>query len=115
MEIKLQEFVRKTLEEIKAGLPNGYLVEESIDFKVALTTSTNKSGGVEIKVISGGIEKGNELVQIVSFSVINEIEKDRSTKSSAETILKYVGKGLKTLNKISEEENKNSKSKKLPK
>jgi|GEM_PF-5277686 len=102
MEIRLQEFVRKTIEEINAGLPQGYVVEETIDFEVSLATSTNKSGGVEIKVVSGGIEKGNELVQIVSFSVVNEVDKERSEKKSGDTVLKYIDKGLKKLNKYSD-------------
>ncbi|MEI8201460.1 MAG: hypothetical protein WCH34_00495 [Bacteroidota bacterium] len=106
MEILLQEFISKTLEEINEGLPGGYIIEGTIDFEVSLTTSTNKSGKVEIKVISGGLEKGNELVQNVYFSVINELEKKRSEKNSADTIFKYIEKGLKKINTISEKSGK---------
>ncbi|MFN4084275.1 MAG: hypothetical protein ACK4K9_11650 [Bacteroidia bacterium] len=101
METNLNDFVKKTIEEITSGLPDGYVVEDSINFEVSITSTTNKAGGIEIKVVSGGIQKGSELVQTVSFSIINEVEKDRSAKRTGDNILKYLDKGLKKLSKLS--------------
>lgn len=101
METNLNDFVKKTIEEITAGLPTGYVVEDAINFEVSITSTTNKAGGVEIKVVSGGIQKGSELVQTVSFSIVNEVEKDKSAKKTGDNILKYLNKGLKKLTKLS--------------
>lgn len=106
MEINLQLFIRKTLEEINAGLPENYVVDDTIDFEVSVTTSNNKSGGLEIKVVSGQLSKGNELVQKVYFSVINQKVKTESDKRAADNAIKVIGKGIKALNKLNEKEKK---------
>ena len=106
MEIRLQEFIKKTIEEINSGLPKDYVVDETIDFKVSVTTSTNKSGGVEIKVVSGGIEKGNELVQTVSFAVVNEVEKEKADKKTGDKFLNIIDEGIKKFDKHPDLRNK---------
>jgi len=104
MDIRLQEFVRKTIEEITSGLPGDYVVDDTIDFEVSVTTSTNKSGGIEIKVLSGEISKENELVQKVFFSVINHKDKTQAEKRAANNIIKFIDKGIKALNKYSDQQ-----------
>ena len=104
MDIRLQEFVRKTIEETTSGLPGDYVVDDTIDFEVSVTTSTNKSGGIEIKVLSGEISKENELVQKVFFSVINHKDKTQAEKRAANNIIKFIDKGIKALNKYSDQQ-----------
>jgi hypothetical protein len=41
MEITLKDYIKKTLEEINAGLPAGYVIEETIDFEVSISTITS--------------------------------------------------------------------------
>jgi hypothetical protein len=102
MSISLQEFVRKTIDEVNSALPKGYVIEDAIDFELSVTTTNTRNGGIEIKVLSGKVEKENQTVQSVYFSVINEKDKAKSEKNSINNILKSVGKGLKSLSKISE-------------
>lgn len=109
MEIRLQEFVRKTIDEITSGLPDNYVVDDTIDFEVSVTTSTNKSGGIEIKVLSGEISKENELVQKVFFSVINHKDKTQADKRAADNVIKFIDKGIKALNKLAEQQKKEKK------
>jgi hypothetical protein len=109
MEIRLQEFIRKTIEEINSGLPGDYVVDDTIDFEVSVTTSTNKSGGLEIKILSGEISKNNELVQKVFFSIINHKDKTQADKRAADNVIKFIDKGIKALNKHAEETKKEKK------
>ena len=74
----MKDYIRKTLEEINAGLPAEYVIEETIDFEVSVSTSLNKKGGVEIKVLTGTIATEDQSVQTVSFSVINEADRKKS-------------------------------------
>ena len=106
MEIRLQEFISKTIEEITSGLPDKYVVDDTIDFEVSVTTSTNKSGGLEIKVLTGEISKSNELVQKVFFSVINQKDKAQSDKKAANDVIKFIDKGIKALSKNSTQSEK---------
>ena len=109
MEIRLQEFIRKTIEEITSGLPDKYVVDDTIDFEVSVTTSTNKSGGLEIKILSAEISKENELVQKVFFSVINQKDKEQSDKRAVNNTFKLLDKGIKYLGKHSDQQNKEQK------
>lgn len=95
MEIKLQDFVRKTIEEINAGLPENYIIEDAIDFEVSVTTSNNKSGGLQVKVVSGQLSKENELMQNVYFSVINEKAKKAALNKSANDLISVINKVIK--------------------
>jgi hypothetical protein len=104
MEITLKDYIKKTLEEINAGLPVGYVIEDTIDFEVSISTSINKKGGVEIKVLTGSIASENESVQTVCFSVINESDKKKSFDQSAKRLLNYAEKGIKRLSKLSEQQ-----------
>lgn len=99
MEIRLQEFIQKTIDEITSGLPDNFVVDDTIDFEVSVATSTNKSGGLEIKVLSGKISNENELIQKVYFSIIDQKVKSRSDKRTADNIIKYIAKGIKTIEK----------------
>lgn len=105
METALKDFIRKTIEEINAGLPEGYALDEAIEFEVSIMSKTNSSGGIEIKVINGAIEKEKELVQTVNFAIINEKQKAKSDKKAANNIIKWIDKGVKQLNKYSAIEN----------
>ncbi|MBK8086846.1 MAG: hypothetical protein IPK31_02095 [Chitinophagaceae bacterium] len=109
MEIRLQEFIRKVVEEINSGLSGDYVVDDTIDFEVSVTTSTNKSGGLEIKVLTGEISKSNELVQKVFFSIINQKDKIQADKKTADNVIKFIDKGIKAFNKHSEEIKKEKK------
>lgn len=103
MEIRLQEFIKKTINEITSGLPENYVIDEAIDFEVSVTTTTNKSGGLEIKVLSGDISKSNEIVQNVYFSVINQKNKNQSDKKAVNSFITSIEKVIKTLGKYSDQ------------
>lgn len=101
METNLKEFIKKTLEEINAAMPKDYVLDESIEFEVSVTTNNTKSGGIEIKVVSGGISKANQLVQRVNFSVTNLKAKAQADKKVGETAIKVLAKGIKEINNLS--------------
>lgn len=56
METNLKEFI-KTLEEINAGMSQNYVLNESKEFEVSVTTNNTKSGAIEFKVASGMLLK----------------------------------------------------------
>lgn len=101
MENSLKEFIRQTIEEINSGLPENYVVDDAIEFEVSVSTTKTKSGGLEIKILTGEISNSNEFVQKVSFAVINEKHRSQSDKKNASNIIKYIGRGIKELNKHS--------------
>ena len=99
MENSLKEFIQKTIEEINSGLPENYVVDDAIEFEVSVSTKQSKSGGLEIKILTGEISNSNEFVQKVSFAVVNGKYKTETDKKNASNIIKYIGRGLKELSK----------------
>lgn len=98
-DITINEFIHKTVEEIESGLPAGYVINDSIDFEVAVTTSESKNGGVDLKVVSGKLSDDKEVIQKINFSIVNSEQKERELKKSGDTIIKYIDKGIKVLSR----------------
>ena len=74
-------------------IPAGYVIEETIDFEVLVSTSLNKKGGVEIKVLTGNISKEDQSIQTVAFSVINEADKKKIIRPIGQTLIELYRKG----------------------
>ena len=99
----ISEFIKGTISEIEAGLPEGYSIEETIDFEISLTTNTSKDGNLNIQVFSGNLKDDKEASHMVSFSVINSSKKDEDGKR----FVKHFVKSMKQLSKIGEQTEQN--------
>lgn len=96
METSLKIFIEKAIEEINAGLPEGFIIDDAINFNVSIIHTSKKAGGIEIRVVSGGLERSNRIIHTVSFSVINEIERNRALNKNIEDFSKSLVKGFKS-------------------
>jgi len=101
-ELTINEFITKTVEEIEAGLPQGYILNDSIDFEVAVTTRESINGGVDVKIVVGKLSNEDEVVQKINFSIINSMQKDKELKKSGDMVIKYINKGIKELSKVNQ-------------
>lgn len=96
METTLQEFIKKTVAEIQSGLPEGYELSDEIAFDISVITTTGKQGKVDIKVISGEVDKENQIVHNINFGVVHSKAMDQKANS----IISYVQQGLLALNAL---------------
>lgn len=99
-ELSIKEFITKTVEEIEAGLPHGYILNDSIDFEVAVATRESINGGIDVKIVVGKLSNENEVVQKINFSIINSEQKDKELRKSGDLVIKYINKGIKELSKV---------------
>ena len=101
-ELSIKEFISKTVEEIEAGLPQGYILNDSIDFEVAVATRESINGGIDVKIVVGKLSNENEVVQKINFSIINSEQKDKELRKSGDLVIKYINKGVKELSKANQ-------------
>jgi len=76
-ETKLTKFVKKTIEDLSKGLPSNYRLDTRLFFELSVVTSTNRKGGLDIKVLSGDAGKEVKNIQKIRFSVVNEISEKK--------------------------------------
>ena len=113
-QLSISEFIQKTISEIESSLPGGYAIDDSIDFEISVTTTETAGGGIDLKVISGKLTDGHEIVQKINFSIIDAVKKDKDLKKSTNTLIKSLGRGMKELAKVGEQlEKKPSQPKQL--
>ena len=102
METSIGGFISKTIEEIKSGLPDGYEIENEIQFEISIISSQNKRGGITLKIANGEIDREKQTVQNIKFSVVNPKKKKENLDSEAETYLKHIDTGLNLLKNLGE-------------
>jgi hypothetical protein len=88
-EPKVTDFVKETLKELSAGVPEKFRLDSKIFFELSVVSSKKKGGGVDIKVVSGSASQEVQNVQKIKFSVTNE--------ESEKKDLKAAGAGIKAL------------------
>ena len=66
------EFVKSTVEQIKAGLPQGFMVRGDIEFELSVISGDKVGGGLQLQVLKFGGEVKNEQVQKVKFAVTDK-------------------------------------------
>ena len=81
METSIKEFIRKTTEEIRSGIPDGYEISDEIAFDISLISTTTKSGSIKVQIASGDIDKQKQIVHNVNFGIINSREHNLSISS----------------------------------
>ncbi len=90
MEQDLREFIKNTIRNINEGLPQDYTIKGEIFFDVSVITSSNKSGGMSIKVLSGNLDKEKQVVQRINFRVVNKVEEKISIETGFQIVQRFI-------------------------
>lgn len=101
----IKDFIKKTLEEIETGLPKGYEISHEIAFNISLITTTNKKGGLNIKIASGEINKEKQTVHSINFGVVNSKKQEETMHQNATSVISYIKQGFSALASIPTEIN----------
>jgi hypothetical protein len=94
MDATIKDFIQKTVEEIHSALPDGYEISDEIEFDISLITTTNKKGGVNIKIANGEINKEKQTVHSINFGVVNVKKQQETMQKNATSIISIVEQGL---------------------
>ncbi len=105
MNDSIKDFIQKTLLEINEGLPSEYEINDEINFDISLITTTNKRGGLDIKIASGEIDKEKQTVHRINFGVINPKKQQETWAIQGNSIISLITKGLSSLSAFSTQAN----------
>ncbi|MES2479457.1 MAG: hypothetical protein V4561_10235 [Bacteroidota bacterium] len=101
-ETSIAEFIRQTLTEINTGLPDGFVMDEVVEFEISVTTNRQTNGKLSLNLLSADTSTGNEIVQKISFSVINSTQKEINGNNENLEMIKNLSDGFNALIKIGE-------------
>lgn len=101
-QLDIKDFIRKTISDIEEALPEGYAVDDAINFEVSVIHTKKAGGGIDLKVVSGKTDAEAGITQKLNFAIINETKQEADTKKSSEQFIGYIVKGLTELSKVGE-------------
>lgn len=106
MDATISQFIEKTVRDVNAGLPEKYEISEGIEFEISVVSRETAKGGLDLKVISGGLNLENEQIHKIKFEVFNSAqqelreEKERlNTTNTLSDMGKLFGDGIVALTK----------------
>jgi len=88
----IEEFISKTIEQIKGGLPEDCELNSGFDFDISVTTSKEKNGKIDIHLAGMGYGSNTQRIHRIRFQIID--------KKSKEKNVRFVKKFLKDLASI---------------
>ena len=65
----LEKFVRSTIESIKKGTPDGFVLHGPVEFEVAVVKSKEAKGGFKLFVVDASGKYDKEAVSRVKFKI----------------------------------------------
>ncbi|MBN2094856.1 MAG: hypothetical protein JW727_02310 [Candidatus Aenigmarchaeota archaeon] len=68
----VEKFVSETINQIKAALPEGYILNGNLDFEVSVATTQGKGGKIDLKLVGLGDSSDTQKVQKIKFSIVDE-------------------------------------------
>lgn len=83
---QIEKFVRNSLDSIQTGLPNGFRIDDKINFDIALITQGKTKGEIDIKLASVGSDIASQTVHRIRFSVVDEEAQKKSWKLGKEIL-----------------------------
>lgn len=107
MENDISKLIKETIKSIENGLPEGFEITDDIQFEVQVVTSKTSKGGMDIKLLSAGSQKQDNLTHKITFEVSPKIDKDakmaETIKSLESLVLGAMG-AIKSVTQASEEQ-----------
>jgi len=71
-EKEIKEFVSKTIEQVKAGLPEGCGLNGNFDFEVSVIVTKGAKGGINISLAEAGLSSNVQQIHKIRFSVVDK-------------------------------------------
>jgi len=65
----IQDYIRSTIQQVKAALPPGFRLAKNIEFDLAVVNIDGAKGGIDLRVVRVGGTVGAQQIQRVKFSV----------------------------------------------
>ena len=79
-EDEISEFIERSIEQVKSGLPNGCELTGNFDFEISLQTIKSKEGKIGIHLAGiGGISETQQVHKLY-FSIVDKKSRQKNVK-----------------------------------
>ena len=89
-ENEIKEFIAKSIEQIKAGLPEGCGLDGKFDFDISVITTKEKGGKIDIKLVGVGAESSVQQLHRIKFSVFDHKSRKQSIEQGMAAFSRFI-------------------------
>jgi hypothetical protein len=89
-ENEIKEFVSKTIEQVKAGLPEDCTLNGNFDFEVSVIVTKSTKGGINISLAEAGLSSNVQQAHKIRFSIIDKKSTKENLNQAMLTIRKFI-------------------------
>jgi len=89
-ENEIKEFVSKSIEQIKAGLPVGCGLDGKFDFDISVVTTKEKGGKIDIKLAGIGAESSVQQLHRIRFSIFDHKSRKESIEQGMAALRRFI-------------------------
>lgn len=83
---EIKEFVSKTIDQIKSGLPKGCVIKGDFNFDISLITEKKKDGKIDIYIAGLGLGSNTQTIHKVKFSITDEKSMEKNIQQAGKLI-----------------------------
>jgi hypothetical protein len=97
-EKEIKEFVAKSIEQIKSGLPEGCGLNGNFDFEVSVIVTKGTKGGINISLVDAGANYTLQQIHKIRFSIADKKSQKENLDEAMNTLRRFFNE-LKELDK----------------
>lgn len=90
--VVIEDFIKQAMAEIENGLGPNHVLDGTVDFELSVAVSTAGKAGFNLKVLGvggeAGVERDDEIIHTVGFSVRSVDDLDHQIEQQVKTIVK---------------------------
>lgn len=75
---EISEFISKSIEQIKSGLPKGCVLNGNFDFDISVITTKETGGKIGIQLANIGHSRNTQQVHRIRFPIVDEKSRQKN-------------------------------------
>lgn len=90
MKPRIKDFIEHVFSELKEASPEGYTLNEEVEFEISVVNQANVDGKIDLKIASLGATDTNEAVQKIKFVYSNAEQAAKNIDAQAHATEKMI-------------------------
>ena len=86
---EIEDFVKKSIEQIKSGLPQDCGLAGNFDFEISVVTTKGAKGGINISLVEAGLKSNLQQIHKIRFSIVDKKSQKENTQQAMQTLRKF--------------------------
>src|SRR3989338_192372 len=86
---EIKKFFQEKAKKKRGGLPEGFRIDDKINFDISVITTSKSSGGLDIKIASVGSDLESKNVHRINFSIVDEEAQAKAWKIGESVLTKF--------------------------